>query len=171
MEIRKTRPDFVVNVNISATQLENHGFRQTVTDILNRTKFPPEYLCMELTERCKNMDIEFLKCELDFFRKLGIKIAIDDFGTGNATLNLLTELPIDELKVDMSFVRGIQESKPNQVLVQAVVSCANQLGYKSCIEGVEDKALFEYLHRYGSTYYQGYHFSKPVTLDEFKKLL
>ena len=171
MEIRKMRPDFVVNVNISATQLENHGFRQTVTDILNRTKFPPECLCMELTERCKNMDIEFLKCELDFFRKLGIKIAIDDFGTGNATLNLLTELPIDELKVDMSFVRGIQESKPNQVLVQAVVSCANQLGYKSCIEGVEDKALFEYLHRYGSTYYQGYHFSKPVTLDEFKKLL
>lgn len=66
MEIRKTRPDFVVNVNISATQLENHGFRQTVTDILNRTKFPPEYLCMELTERCKNMDIEFLKSELDF---------------------------------------------------------------------------------------------------------
>ena len=100
-----------------------------------------------------------------------MKIAIDDFGTGNATLNLLTELPIDELKVDMSFVRGIQESKPNQVLVQAIVSCAHELGYKSCIEGVEDKALFDYLHRYGSTYYQGYHFSRPVTLDEFKKLL
>lgn len=171
MEIRKTRPDFVVNVNISATQLENHGFRQAVVDILRRTKYPPEYLCMELTERCKNMDIAFLKNELEFFRKLGIKIAIDDFGTGNATLNLLTELPIDELKVDMSFVRGIQESKPNQVLVQAVVSCAHELGYKSCIEGVEDKALFEYLHRYGSTYYQGYHFSRPVTLEEFKKLL
>ena len=77
----------------------------------------------------------------------------------------------DELKVDMSFVRGIQESKPNQVLVQAVVSCAHQLGYKSCIEGVEDKALFDYLHRYGSTYYQGYHFSRPVCLEDFKKLL
>ena len=171
MEIRRTRPDFVVNVNISATQLENHGFRQAVVDILNRTKYPPQYLCMELTERCKNMDIAFLKNELEFFRKLGVKIAIDDFGTGNATLNLLTELPIDELKVDMSFVRGIQESKPNQVLVQAIVSCAHELGYKSCIEGVEDKALFDYLHRYGSTYYQGYHFSRPVTLDEFKKLL
>ena len=93
------------------------------------------------------------------------------FGTGNATLNLLTELPIDELKVDMSFVKGIQQSKPNQVLVQAVVSCAHELGYKSCIEGVEDKELFDYLHRYGSTYYQGYHFSKPVTLDDFMKLL
>ena len=171
MEIRKIRPDFVVNVNISATQLENHGFRQAVVDILKKTKFPPEYLCIELTERCKNMDIAFLKNELEYFRKLGIKIAIDDFGTGNATLNLLTELPIDELKVDMSFVRGIQESKPNQVLVQAVVSCAHELGYKSCIEGVEDKALFDYLHRYGSTYYQGYHFSRPVCLEDFKKLL
>lgn len=171
MEVRKIRPDFVVNVNISATQLENHGFRQAVVDILKKTKFPPEYLCIELTERCKNMDIAFLKNELEYFRKLGIKIAIDDFGTGNATLNLLTELPIDELKVDMSFVRGIQESKPNQVLVQAVVSCAHQLGYKSCIEGVEDKALFDYLHRYGSTYYQGYHFSRPVCLEDFKKLL
>lgn len=171
MEIRKFRPDFVVNVNISATQLDNHGFRQAVVDILKKTKFPPEYLCIELTERCKNMDIAFLKNELEYFRKLGIKIAIDDFGTGNATLNLLTELPIDELKVDMSFVRGIQESKPNQVLVQAVVSCAHQLGYKSCIEGVEDKALFDYLHRYGSTYYQGYHFSRPVCLEDFKKLL
>lgn len=171
MEIRKSRPDFVVNVNIAATQLENHGFRDAVVDILHRTKFPPEYFCIELTERCKNMDIAFLKNELAYFRKLGIKIAIDDFGTGNATLNLLTELPIDELKVDMSFVRGIQESKPNQVLVQAVVSCAHELGYKSCIEGVEDKALFDYLHRYGSTYYQGYHFSRPVSLEEFKKLL
>lgn len=170
-KIRKNRPDFVVNVNISATQLENHGFRAAVVDILQRTKFPPEYFCMELTERCKNMDIAFLKNELDYFRKLGIKIAIDDFGTGNATLNLLTELPIDELKVDMSFVRGIQQSKPNQVLVQAVVSCAHELGYKSCIEGVEDKALFDYLHRYGSTYYQGYHFSRPVTLEDFMKLL
>ena len=170
-KIRKNRPDFVVNVNISATQLENHGFRAAVVDILHRTKFPPEYFCMELTERCKNMDIAFLKNELDYFRKLGIKIAIDDFGTGNATLNLLTELPIDELKVDMSFVRGIQQSKPNQVLVQAVVSCAHELGYKSCIEGVEDKALFDYLHRYGSTYYQGYHFSRPVTLEDFMKLL
>ena len=171
MKIRRNRPDFVVNVNISATQLENHGFRAAVVDILQRTKFPPEYFCMELTERCKNMDIAFLKNELDYFRKLGIKIAIDDFGTGNATLNLLTELPIDELKVDMSFVRGIQQSKPNQVLVQAVVSCAHELGYKSCIEGVEDKALFDYLHRYGSTYYQGYHFSRPVTLEDFMKLL
>ena len=66
----------MVNVNISATQLENHGFRQAVVDILKKTKFPPEYLCIELTERCKNMDIAFLKNELEYFRKLGIKIAI-----------------------------------------------------------------------------------------------
>ena len=126
---------------------------------------------MELTERCKFINIELLKSEMEYFRSLGIKIAIDDFGTGNATLNLLAELPVDELKVDMSFVKGIQDSKKNQVLVQTIVSCANALGYNSCIEGVEDEELCNYLHRYDSTYYQGYHFSKPVSIEEFKKLL
>lgn len=171
LEVRRMRPEFVVNVNISATQIENCDFRKSVRDILARTGFPPEYFCMELTERCKHLDLKFLKRELEYFRGMGIRVALDDFGTGSATLNLLTELPIDELKVDMSFVKGIQSSKTNQVLVQAVVSCANQLGYKSCIEGVENEALFDYLHRYGSTYYQGYHFSKPVPLSEFTKLL
>ena len=171
LEIRKLRPDFMVNVNISAMQLENREFRNAVKDILYRTKFPPQYFCMELTERCKFINIELLKSEMEYFRSLGIKIAIDDFGTGNATLNLLAELPVDELKVDMSFVKGIQDSKKNQVLVQTIVSCANALGYNSCIEGVEDEELCNYLHRYDSTYYQGYHFSKPVSIEEFKKLL
>jgi diguanylate cyclase (GGDEF)-like protein/PAS domain S-box-containing protein len=170
-EIRKLRPDFMVNVNISATQLENKNFRQSVVDILEKTKYPPKYFCMELTERCKNLDIDYLREQLEFFRGLGIRIALDDFGTGNATLNLLSQLPIDELKVDMSFVKGIQDNKVNQVVVSAVMSCAHELGYASCIEGVENQDLFDYLHRYDSTYYQGYHFSKPVTLEEFKELL
>ncbi|MGN0394417.1 MAG: EAL domain-containing protein [Coprococcus sp.] len=170
-DIVEKRPDFILNVNISASQFEHPGFRKAVADALQKTGFPPKNFCMELTERCKNLDFDYLINELKFFKSMGIKIALDDFGTGDATLNLLTELPIDELKVDMSFVRGIQHSKVNQVLVKTVVQCAHGLGLKSCIEGVENRELFDYLKDFGATYCQGYYFSVPVPIEEFKKLI
>ena len=171
LRIKKKIPSFIVNVNISLSQFERPEFRESVNQILEQTKFQPQDLCLELTERCRDLDSEFLKDEMNYFRSLGIKIALDDFGTGTASLALLLKLPIDELKIDMSFVKGIHDKPLNQTLVHHMVECANGIGVKTCIEGVEDEFLCNYLDKYNATFYQGYYYSKPVVIDSFEKLL
>lgn len=171
MRLKKKIPEFIVNVNISLSQFERAEFRNSVLKILDETGFPPEDLYMELTERCRGLDRDFLREEMNFFRSMGVKIALDDFGTGTASLGLLTELPIDELKIDMSFVRGIEKKPVNQALIHHMVECAKTIGVKTCIEGVENRPLSEYLDKYKATFYQGYYYSKPVAIDDFEKLL
>lgn len=160
-------PDFIINVNIAYTQLENIGFRAAVEEILKRTEFPPENLCLELTERCRVLDREYLKQEIEYFKSIGIKIAIDDFGTGFSSLNLLSELSVDTLKIDRGFVLDIEDKPTNQAIVEAVTLCARKLGVKVCIEGVETRKLIDFLNQYGAYSYQGYYYSKPVRKEEF----
>ena len=88
--------------------------------IIKETNSTPEELCLELTERCRDLDVNFLKNEVNFFRSHGIKIALDDFGTGNSSLSLALELPFDELKVDMSFIKDIKNKPQNQAMVQSI---------------------------------------------------
>ena len=160
-------PDFVINVNIAYTQLENVGFKDAVEGILSKTGFPAKNLCLELTERCRVLDKEYLKCEIEYFKSIGIKIAIDDFGTGFSSLNLLSELPVDTLKIDRGFVLNIEERPANQAIVEAVSLCARKLGVKVCIEGVETRKLIDFLEQYGAYSYQGYYYSKPIRREEF----
>lgn len=170
-KIKEIIPDFIINVNISSTQLMQPEFRGAVLQALEETNYPPKDLCLELTERCRVLNLMFLHEEVLFFQSKDIKVALDDFGTGSASLNILLEVPVDEVKVDMTFVRGIQEKPLNQAVVGAIIQCTNQTGIMTCIEGVEDKELMEYLERYHATFYQGYYFAKPVTLEEFMKLV
>ncbi len=160
-------PDFVINVNIAYTQLENIGFRDAVARILAGTGFPAKNLCLELTERCRVLDKEYLKREIEYFKSIGIKIAIDDFGTGFSSLNLLSELPVDTLKIDRGFVLDIEDKPANQAIVEAVSLCARKLGVKVCIEGVETRKLIDFLEQYGAHSYQGYYYSKPIRKEEF----
>jgi diguanylate cyclase (GGDEF)-like protein len=168
---KKIQSRFILNVNITASQLERKEFRNTVIEMLEETGFPPEDFCMELTERCREMNQEFLKEEMAFFHAHGIKLALDDFGSGFSSLELLRDLPVDELKVDMSFVRDIDKKPVNQAIIRSVVQCARTIGIKTCIEGVEDEKLCEFLRQYNATYYQGYYYSKPVRIEKFEKLL
>ncbi len=162
-------PDFVINVNIAYTQLENIGFRDAIDQILKKTGFPAKNLCLELTERCRVLDREYLKTEIEYFKSKGIKIAIDDFGTGFSSLNLLSELPVDTLKIDRGFVLDIEDRPSNQAIVEAVTLCARKLGVKVCIEGVETRKLIDFLEQYGAYSYQGYYYSKPIPREEFVK--
>lgn len=164
-------PDFIININIAAPQLERKEFRQDVLDALAECVYPPERLCLELTERCRELDMAFLREEIEFFRAQGIRIAMDDFGTGNASLQLVLELPLDEVKIDRKFVRDIQEKEINQVLVATIVGGARAIHADICIEGIEDSLLEEYLRRYRPTYYQGYLYSKPVPKEDFLALI
>lgn len=169
--IRNRLPDFFVNVNITAAQLERKEFRAAVMNILEETNSHPDELCLELTERCKNLDFAFLKYEVDFFHSQGIKIALDDFGTGNSSLSLALALPFDELKVDMSFIRDIKEKPQNQAMIQSIVDYARRTDTETCIEGIENEDVNHYISRFGATWHQGYYYSKPVPIDQFEDIL
>ena len=169
--IRDKIPHFFVNVNISAAQLSRKEFRDSVMTILKETGARPEELCLELTERCRDLDVTFLKNEVNFFHSKGIKIALDDFGTGNSSLSLALELPVDELKVDMSFIKDIEQKPQNQAMVQSIVDYANRTNTETCIEVIENQEVSDYIHQFGATWYQGYFYSKPVPIDQFETLL
>ena len=169
-EFLKDHPEFVINVNIAYTQLERSDFRKRLLELLEITGFPPKNLCIELTERCQLLDIDFLRDEVTFLKSHGIKIALDDFGTGFSSLNLLRELPVDCIKIDRGFVAEIQSNKTDQSIVKAVTQCAKELDIQVCVEGIETEQLVEYMNNYPSTSYQGYYYSRPVPKEEFKKL-
>ena len=170
-KLRKETEGFFVNVNVAAAQLERREFRSAVMNILKETGAKPEELCLELTERCRDLDIHFLRGEVEFFHSQGIKIALDDFGTGNSSLSLALELPFDELKVDMSFIRDIKQKPQNQAMVQSIVDYAKRTNTEICIEGIENKEVSDYIEQFGSTWQQGYYYSKPVPIDRFEEVL
>ena len=170
-KLRKETEGFFVNVNVAAAQLERREFRSAVMNILKETGARPEELCLELTERCRDLDIHFLRAEVEFFHSQGIKIALDDFGTGNSSLSLALELPFDELKVDMSFIRDIKQKPQNQAMVQSIVDYAKRTNTETCIEGIENKEVSDYIEQFGSTWQQGYYYSKPVPIDRFEEVL
>lgn len=170
-KIHTKHPGFFVNVNVAAAQLERKEFRESVMKILKETSTSPERLCLELTERCRHLDTNFLKKEVAFFHSLGIKVALDDFGTGNSSLSLALDLPFDELKVDMSFIRNIQDKPQNQAMVQSIVDYARRTNTQTCIEGIENKTVSDYISQFGATWHQGYYYSKPVPIEQFRELL
>jgi EAL domain-containing protein (putative c-di-GMP-specific phosphodiesterase class I) len=166
----REQPDFIVNVNVSYTQFERGDFRDNVMDILWKTGFPPENLCIELTERCKMLDVERLRQMLDFFGSYGIKVALDDFGTENSSLNLLRELPIQCLKIDRTFISNIQTNRNDEIIVEMVIDGANKLGVDVCLEGIENEELRDYVKKFNADSYQGYFYSRPVRIEDFQLL-
>ena len=169
-EFLKDHPDMMINVNLSYSQLERSEFRNAMVGLLVSTGFPPEHLCLEITERCRLLDMRFLKNELVFLKSYGIKIALDDFGAGFSSLNLLRELPVDYIKIDRAFVTDIENNEADQSIVKAVINCAKELGIEVCVEGIETERLSEYMKDYAAQGYQGYFYSCPVPKDEFKML-
>lgn len=164
-------PEFVLNVNVSARQMEREEFRGEVLRILEQTKFPAAHLCLELTERCRDMPLEALKEEVEFFQKHGIRMAMDDYGTGSASSGMVLYAPMDEIKLDMSFIRGITEDTKKQAMVKSIVDFANSCGMSTCLEGVETEELQDYLRIYKATWFQGYYYSKPVGIERFRELV
>lgn len=162
-------PEFVLNVNVAYPQLSHSRFCEVVQEVLETTGFPAKNLCIELTERCRQLEKEFLQEITKRLRQMGIKIAIDDFGTGFSSLNLLSELEIDTLKIDRGFIWDIKTNRSNQAIVKAVTECADDLEVHVCLEGLEDREMIDFVKQYSVYSYQGYHFSKPISMDAFKE--
>ncbi len=171
VEFRKSNPDFFINVNMSAKQLERKTFCGVVMALLKETGFPAGQLCLELTERCRSMPVSVMEEKLLYLKQHGVRLAMDDYGTGSASSSILLQTPMDEIKIDMSFIRGITDNQTKHALVRGMVDFANKADLKSCLEGVEDEKLQNYLRSFGATWFQGYYYSRPVQAAAMQKLL
>ena len=155
-------PAASIAVNISALQFARDDFADSVAQILAETGHLPEMLVLELTESIVMHDFTESARQMERLKRLGVRIAIDDFGTGYSSLSYLHRLPIDELKIDRSFIVNLNEPEGTGPIVEAVLSMAHTLGLQVVAEGVETAAQLNTLRQGGCDIIQGYFFSRPV---------
>ena len=160
-----------VAVNVSTRSLLDETFPDAVEDALRRAGLPGELLCIEITENTVMADPDRAIDVLRRIRALGVTTAIDDFGTGYSSMAYLKILPIDEIKVDRSFVRDMATDHSNHVLVESTVDLGHNLGLIVVAEGVEDDATATALNEIGCDIMQGYHFARPLTVAAFDTFL
>ena len=165
-QMLRLHPDFVVNVNLSYTQLEKPDFVDMVLRILSDLDYPPEHVCFEVTERCRLMDMDLLKNVLASLKARGILVALDDFGTGFSSVGILKEIPFNTIKIDRSFVMAIEDNDTDRKIVQSIADLASIFGAKVCIEGIETEQMRNILMRYHVGSFQGYYYAKPLMIDE-----
>jgi EAL domain-containing protein (putative c-di-GMP-specific phosphodiesterase class I) len=166
----KTR-DLQLAVNVSAKQFHQPGFIDHVKEALGKTAITPSRLKLELTESMVLDDVGDTIAKMHALKQIGVRFSMDDFGTGYSSLAYLSQLPLDQLKIDQSFVRNIGTKPTDAVIVQTIVGMAGNLGMEVIAEGVETQAQRDFLAGVGCTLYQGYLFSKPVPIAEFEALL
>ena len=162
--------DFQISVNLSARQFNEPDLTRRIDDVLDRTGVDPSVICLELTESAlvdTNFDVSAIIREL---RARGFRIYIDDFGTGYSSLSYLHRFHVDGLKIDGSFVRGL-EIQENQAIVRSIVTLADSLGIDAIAEGVEDERQLEQLREFGCYLAQGFLFSKAVPNDRATVML
>ncbi len=160
-----------VAVNLFAPSLANLGIPAQITTALADRGLDPRVLTVEITEDLFLDDMERTRTVLDQLRHSGIRIAIDDFGSGYSALSYLRDLPIDEVKLDSTFIAPIPVDERAAAVVRAVVDLCHTLNLTTVVEGVEDAETAARLREFGCDVGQGYHFSPPLTSDELLELL
>ena len=159
-------PDFVININLSYTQLERADFVDVVFGILDEMEYPAGHLCFEITERCRLLDIELLKNVVVRLKSKGIMIALDDFGTGFSSVGIVRELPFDIIKIDRGFVQRIEVDAVDRELVKYISGLASIFGAKVCVEGIETEGMRDILQDFHVESFQGYYYAKPLLADD-----
>lgn len=154
-----------IAVNVSAVQFHEPGFIEQVKALLDETGAPAERLTLEVTESLLMEDPERVRVALGELRKLGIRLALDDFGTGYSSLSYLKRLPLDELKIDRSFVMGVPDDAADTAIVETILTLAASLGLEVIAEGVESAEQRDWLASRGCRLFQGYHFHRPAPLE------
>ena len=163
--------DLVLAVNVSAKQFFQVNFVEQVKATLLRHKINPARLKLELTESMLVENINDIIIKMNALSKIGIRFSLDDFGTGYSSLQYLKKLPLNQLKIDQSFVRDIVTDSSDRAIVRTIITMANSLDINVIAEGVETAEQQQFLLDNGCTHYQGYLFSKPVPIGEFEALL
>ncbi|MCK5613069.1 EAL domain-containing protein [Candidatus Pacearchaeota archaeon] len=160
-----------VAVNVSLKQLRYKSFWELVKNILDKTGLDAHDLEIELTESTVMEDPEAAIILLEKIHNLGVRIAIDDFGTGYSSLSYLRRLPIDSLKIDLSFVQNIGKSNNDETIIKAIIALAHNLSLQVTAEGVETQAQLDFLKAHQCDIMQGFYFEKPMPVDDVEKLI
>jgi diguanylate cyclase (GGDEF)-like protein/PAS domain S-box-containing protein len=150
-------------VNISARSLLDHTLPAKVQSLLDRWNVDPRFLKIEITESSIMADPAHALAILSMLQSMGVRLSVDDFGTGYSSLTHLRELPIDEIKIDKSFVMGMTHNDADAAIVRTVIDLAHNLGKQVCAEGVEDEETWHRLRDLGCDLAQGYWISRPVS--------
>jgi EAL domain-containing protein (putative c-di-GMP-specific phosphodiesterase class I) len=164
-------PPLSISVNVSNQQFRDSKLVRTIFRALANSGLAPQYLKLELTESAIMENAKENVNALREIKRTGSKLSIDDFGTGYSSLSYLDLFPLDELKIDRSFISPIKAATDNAPIVTAIVAMAHSLGLTVVVEGVESKEQLAFVRKRGCEEYQGYLFSKPLPAGEFAALL
>jgi EAL domain-containing protein (putative c-di-GMP-specific phosphodiesterase class I) len=158
-------------VNLSGKQHSDPDLSGIVERALDRSSIDPATLCLEVTERVVMRDIESALATLESLKTLGVTLSIDDFGSAHSSLISLKRLPLDIVKIDRSFIRGVGKDSEDDAIVGAVINLAHELGLKTIAEGVETADQLHRLRDAGCDVGQGYYFGRPRPAEAINELL
>lgn len=160
-----------VAVNISAVQFNQDDFVARLQHVLAQTGVDPARLKLELTESLMLKNVEGAVQKVTQIKALGVGFSMDDFGTGFSSLSYLKHLPLDQLKIDQSFVRDLESNRSDKAVVQAIMTMGDAFGLEIIAEGVETASQYAHLESMGCTAFQGYLFGKPVPIHELDQVM
>lgn len=160
-----------ISANVSAKHFVNDDIVDLVLDCIDKNNVDPKLLKIEITESSLIKNVSTVKQILARFKEIGIRTSMDDFGKGYSSLNILTSLTIDEVKIDMELIKNILYNNKKKKIVNLIVELAHDLNLSVVAEGIEIEEEKLFLEKMGCDYFQGYYFSKPIGLDKVKKLL
>jgi diguanylate cyclase (GGDEF)-like protein/PAS domain S-box-containing protein len=163
-------PDFAMHLNLSARFIAGNNI-EWLGDVLEEAGYIGRGLCAEVTETAIITDLDTARKNLKALRAMGFDVALDDFGTGYSSLNHLAQLPLDALKIDRSFVKGIESKPINQVITESIVSMAARLDISVVAEGIETSEELQFMKSFGCNFGQGYLFNKAMPADKITSLL
>lgn len=161
----------VLAVNVSAQQFRLRDFVEQLKEVVTRHGIAPERLKLELTESVVLEDVADVVTKMHALKALGVRLSMDDFGTGYSSLTYLKQLPLDQIKIDQSFVRGITSDPNDAVMVQTIIDMAQNFRLNVIAEGVETEGQLAFLKQNECMAYQGYLFGRPVPVAEFEALV
>jgi len=159
----------VMSVNISAKQFKQSNFIEEVQTLFTKSGIDPNLLKFELTESMLLEDFDLIIDKMKLLKGMGVRFSLDDFGTGYSSLQYLKRLPLDQLKIDQSFVRDIAIDSSDKAIVSTIIAMAQSLNLDVIAEGVETEAQRHFLLSSHCNHFQGYLFGKPIPIDEFEK--
>lgn len=163
---QKYGKDFRVAINLSSNQLMNPMLYDEVSAALIQTGVNPSYIELEITETSIVKNIKQSIVKLSLLKELGVRISVDDFGTKYATFNYLKQLPVDKIKIDISFIKGIGENKIDEAIMLSLISLSKELNVDIIAEGVETKEELDFLVKNGCNSIQGFYFFKPMSVED-----
>jgi EAL domain-containing protein (putative c-di-GMP-specific phosphodiesterase class I) len=164
------RASLSMAVNVSARQFHHPDFVNHVIGALRSSGANPMRLKLELTESVLAQDLHAIAQKMSALKALGVTFSLDDFGTGYSSLAYLQRLPLDQVKIDRGFVRGLPDSANDAAIVRTVLALGQQLGFEVIAEGVETPAQRAFLARHGCIRFQGYLFGRPVPVEELPRV-